>query len=77
MQLGINKVIFEEWEDSAREVAEEIDAWAEHAWNDVNSIRLPIDKARAARREEVDHAKGKTFVVAKKADAWRVTGRHP
>ena len=32
---------------------------------------------RKARREEMEHMKGKIFKVVKKEEAWRVTGKAP
>jgi hypothetical protein len=40
-------------------------------------MELPIEKVRQARLEEMRHMKGRTFVVVKKAEAIKVTGRKP
>ena len=51
--------------------------WNEVAWDDVNDIELPIEMVRAARREEMEHMRGKIFTVVKKAEAWARTGKAP
>ena len=73
----INNIMIDEWEDKAMETQEEIDEWAETAWDDVNNVPLPMEKVRAARKEEMEHSKGKRFVIVKKSEAWRVTGKAP
>ena len=70
----IDRVIEEEWADQERELQEEIE---EYAWDDVNDFELPVDKVREARREEMQHAMGKTFVVVKTSESFRVTGKPP
>ena len=36
-----------------------------------------MEKVRAARKEDMKHSKGKRFVIVKKSEAWRVTGKAP
>ena len=56
---------------------DQVDDGREVAWGDVNDIELPVELVRAARREEMDHMKGKIFKVVKKSEAWEKTGRAP
>jgi hypothetical protein len=73
-EMHVDRVVAKEWEDHEKE----LETWAEeYAWDDVNGGELPLDKVRAARQEEMNHMKGHTFVVVKKAEAYRVTGRGP
>ncbi len=47
-------------------------------WDDVNDMELPLEAARAARKEETDYVKRKTLkVVKKKAEAFKNTGEAP
>ena len=52
-------------------------ALEEYAWDDVNDMELPLDMVRAARKEEMEHMKGRIFKVVKREEAERVTGRRP
>ena len=70
----IDQIMAEEWADQELELQKSIE---EYAWDDVNNFALPIDKVREARKEEMEHMMGKTFVVVKKSEAYRVTGTHP
>ena len=49
----------------------------ESAWDDVNNSALPSDFVKKARKEVMDHTRGKIFKVVKKSEAWRVTGKAP
>ena len=49
----------------------------EYAWDDVNNMELPMEKVRAARKEEMGYMKSKIFKVVKKSEALRVIGKNP
>jgi hypothetical protein len=67
------------WEEERKEeeVEDECEQGIHYAWDDVNDQYLPMEKVREARKEEMEHMKGKTFVVVKTEEAWRVTGKAP
>ena len=69
--MAIDQVMSEEWMRSERTQL------GEYAWDDVNDMELPIDKVKAARKEEMGYMKNKIFKVVKKAEALRVTGTEP
>ena len=73
-RMEIDQVLNDLWVECERAKEEEI---AEYAWDDVNDIPLPIDKVRAARREEMSYMKGRKFEVVKKSEAYRLTGKGP
>ena len=50
---------------------------SEYAWDDVNDMELPLDLVNKARKEEMEHMKGKIFKVVKKSEAWEMTGKAP
>ena len=50
---------------------------SEYAWDDVNDMELPLDLVKKARKEEMEHMKGKIFKVVKKSEAWEMTGKAP
>jgi hypothetical protein len=64
-------------EDAAGQGVGEDVGFHEYAWDDVNNIPLPLDLVKKARKEEMDHMKGKIFKVVKRAEAWKVTGKAP
>ena len=47
------------------------------AWDDVNEMELPLDKVEEARKEDMDHMKGRIFKVVKKKEAYEKTGKAP
>ena len=47
----------------------------EYAWDDVNHMELPIKMPREARTEEMGHINSKKFIIVKKNEAWRLTGK--
>ena len=49
----------------------------EYAWDDVNDVAIPLELVEEARKEEMQHMKGKIFKVVEKEEAWRVTGKAP
>ncbi len=48
-----------------------------YAWDGVKNMELPMESVREARKEEMQHMKGKTFKVVKRAEAFEVTRKSP
>ena len=65
-EMTINQVLNGHWVEHER--AEQGDG-QEYAWDDVNNIPLPIDKVRAARKEEMQYTMNRKFEVVKKSEA--------
>lgn len=72
--MDIDQVMGHEWMD--QEWGDQLEV-EEFAWDDVNDMELPLDLVRAARKEEMDYMKGKTFKVVKRQEAIEVTGKNP
>ena len=48
------------------------------AWDDVNDVELPVDKVRAARKEESIYMMNRRIWDLRTVEeAWRITGRAP
>ena len=73
-RMDIGQIVTNEW--SKKDELDEKKCH-EYAWDDVHDRELPLDKVRAARREEIQYMKGTKFKVVKKSEALEVTGRHP
>ena len=73
-EMSVDQVQMMEWAQSDEAEKNLVE---EFAWDDVNNMELPIEKVREARLEEMRHMKGRTFVVVKRAEAFKVTGQKP